>query len=121
MMIPAPARAPMTQEGRAGDAGAAVGLGGRFERRHAGSHFDLPQALSFQRRVTFMAELLARRDPDPALGAKGISFFRMQQKTAAHTAITLPFVIFGLAMGALGHDLPPCSQVGTGIAAATRP
>ncbi len=57
-----------------------------------------------------MAELLARRDPDPALGAKGISFFRMQQKTAAHTAITLPFVIFGLAMGALGHDLPPVQQ-----------
>ena len=57
-----------------------------------------------------MAELLARRDPDPALGAEGIPFFRMQQKTAAHTAITLPLLILGLAMGALGHDSPPVQQ-----------
>jgi hypothetical protein len=54
-----------------------------------------------------MAEFLARRNPDSALRAEGVSLFRMQQETAAHTAIALPFVIFCLAMGAMGHDSPP--------------
>jgi len=50
-----------------------------------------------------MAVLLARGDPDAALGAKGVPCLLMQQITAAHFTIPLALFKFGLTMGAFGH------------------
>jgi hypothetical protein len=50
-----------------------------------------------------MAEFLAGGDAHAALGAKGVSLFRMHQKTAAGAAIALANFIGLLAMGALRH------------------
>jgi hypothetical protein len=54
-----------------------------------------------------MAEFLPGGDAHAALGAKGVSLFRMQQETAARAAIALACFIEGLAMGALRHGGPP--------------
>jgi hypothetical protein len=54
-----------------------------------------------------MAEFLAVRDAHAALGAKGVSLFRMQQETAARAAIALANFVRFLAMGALRHGEPP--------------
>jgi hypothetical protein len=54
-----------------------------------------------------MAEFLAGGDAHAALGAKGVSLFRMQQETAAGAAIPLANFIRDLAVGALRHGGPP--------------
>ena len=62
---------------------------------------------SFQGGIALVAEFLAGGDAHPALGAKGVPLFRVQQETAAGAAITLAGFIRGLAMGALRHGGPP--------------
>ena len=47
----------------------------------------------FQGSIALMAEFLTGGDTTPALGAKGVSLFRMQQETAAGAAISLAYFI----------------------------
>ena len=48
-----------------------------------------------------MAEFLAGGDAHAALGAKGVSLFRMQQETAARAAIALANFIRDLGSGGI--------------------
>jgi hypothetical protein len=54
-----------------------------------------------------MAKFLAGGDAHAALGAKGVSLFRMEQETAAGAAIPLANFIRDLTVGALRHGGPP--------------
>jgi hypothetical protein len=67
---------------------------------------------SFQRRVAFVAEFLARGYPDVALGAESVPFLRMQQKASAYLTIPLTHLILGLTMGALGHKILQIAALG---------
>ena len=108
MTIPEPTSKAMSQEGVPVEgAGAGEGSGVISGVSGSGPKTSTAALAPFKGASHSWQNSWRGGDAHAALGAEGVSLFRMEQEATAHAAIALAIFIRGLTVRALGHTEPP--------------